>query len=177
MTIQLEVPIYRCNVAFFLETSVEDFKDFYKDNKDRIDEDDFKRIKEDIESEDVAGAVWTCGVDYICFIRNMKKKGHIDHELYHLTNTILTDRGVDHTRNDEPFAYFNEYLHDEFRNIVKNYWLKKDKTNETKSGTADSGSTEQCEESKEAQRRIHSNKKLGTRSTEITKVWCCNHIL
>lgn len=177
MIVALEIPIYRCDVAFFLETDVKEFEEFYKKNKANMDEEDFRDILKDFEDEDVAGAVWTCGVNYICFIKNMKKKGHADHELYHLTNTILTDRGVEHTRNDEPFAYFNEYLHDEFRDIVKKHWLKKDKSDETKSGTADSGSTEQCEESKEAQRRIHSSKELGTRPTKITKVWCCNHIL
>lgn len=164
MIIALDIPIYRCDVTFFMEPSIEEFKEFYKKNKDNIDEEDFKDILKDLEDEDVAGAVWTCGVNYICYVKNMKKKGHIDHELYHLTNTILTDRGVEHTRNDEPFAYFNEYLHDEFRSIIKEHWLKKTPTND-ETGTTGSGSTEQCKESKETQRRVHSSKKLGARTT------------
>lgn len=164
MIIALDIPIYRCDVVFFMEPSIEEFKEFYKKNKDNIDEEDFKDILKDLEDKDVAGAVWTCGVNYICYIKNMKKKGHIDHELYHLTNTILTDRGVEHTRNDEPFAYFNEYLHDEFRSIIKEHWLKKTPTND-ETGATGSGSTEQCKESKETQRRIHCSKKLGARTT------------
>lgn len=176
MIIALDIPIYRCGVAFFMEPNIEEFKEFYKKNKTNMDEEDFRDILKDLKDKDVAGAVWTCGVNYICCIKNMKKKGHIDHELYHLTNTILTDRGVEHTRNDEPFAYFNEYLHDEFRSIIKEHWLKKTPSND-ETGTTGSGSTEQCKKSEETQRRIYSSKKLGARSTEITKVWRCDHIL
>lgn len=176
MIIALDIPIYRCDVAFFMEPNIEEFKEFYKKNKTNMDEEDFRDILKDLKDKDVAGAVWTCGVNYICYIKNMKKKGHIDHELYHLTNTILTDRGVEHTRNDEPFAYFNEYLHDEFRSIIKKHWLKKTPSND-ETGTTGSGSPEQCEKNEETQRRIHSSKKLGARSTEITKMWRCDHIL
>lgn len=176
MIVTLGIPVYRCDVAFFMEPGIEEFKEFYKKNKNNMDEEAFRDILKDLEDKDVAGAVWTCGVNYICCIKSMKKKGHIDHELYHLTNVILTDRGVEHTRNDESFAYFNEYLHDEFRSIIKEYWLKKTSTND-EIGTTGSGSTEQRKESEEAQRRIHCSKKLGTRTAQVAKMWCCNHIL
>lgn len=177
MTIALSIPIYRCDVAFMLESTIEDFEGFYKDNKDKMSEEEYKSIKSDMEDNDVAGAVFTCGVNYIVFIRNMKKKGHVDHELYHLTNIILVDRGVEHTRNDESFAYFNEYFHDEFRDIEKNHWKNRNKKEDDKTGTTGSGDSEQCKENKETEGGVHSGEELGARSTQITKMWRCQHIL
>ena len=144
MIISSRVPIYRCDVAYFLETTVKELDEFYSMNKDNMDKDDYDAIKEDIQKEnEVGGAVYTCGVNYIIYIRNIKEKGHIDHELWHLTNSILIDRGVEHTRNDEPYAYLNEYLHDDFRDIVKQYKkaLKDEKAGRT-SGDGSGANTE-----------------------------------
>ena len=148
MIIALSIPIYRCDVAFFVETTVEDIKEFYKKNKQQMTLEEYNDIIEDIKDErTVGGAVYTVGVNYICYIRNAKKKGHTDHELWHLTNNILNDRGIEHTRTDEPYAYLNEYLHDEFRDIMRKYYNKKENDTYRKSG---SGDTEQHSEGKKA---------------------------
>lgn len=149
MIISMEVPIYRCDVAFFLEVTVEELDDFYKRNKKNLDEEDYNLLKKDIEdTEKVAGAVYTCGVNYIMYVRNTKNKGHCDHELWHLTNSILSQRGVEHTETDEPYAYLNEFLHNEFRSILIQF--KKDKNNEDAGGTsgACSGTDTEGEKSK-----------------------------
>lgn len=178
MIIALGIPIYRCDVAFFLNTTVDELEDFYKNNKDRVDSESYEVIKKDIKNaEEIGGAVYTCGVNYIVYIRDIRKKGYIDHELYHLTNTLLTDRGVEHSRNDEPFAYFNEYLHDEFRDMLKKYAKEIKAKKDDKTGETNSGSSEQSKESEEPQRRIHCSGKLGTKPAESPKVWRCNHIL
>lgn len=122
MIISSSIPIYRCDVAYMLESTIDELDEFYEKNKHNMDKDDYNTIKEDIKSTNtVAGAVYTCGVNYIVYIRNTKEKGHIDHELWHLTNSVLFDRGVEHTKCDEPYAYLNEFLHDEFRDILKQY--------------------------------------------------------
>lgn len=144
MIISSSIPIYRCDVAYFLESTVDELDEFYKKNTHNMDKDDYDTIKKDIESTDtVGGAVYTCGVNYIVYIRDTKKKGHIDHELWHLTNSVLFDRGVEHTRCDEPYAYLNEFLHDEFRDILKQYKkaLKDEKAGRT-SGDGSGTNTE-----------------------------------
>ena len=144
MIISSSIPIYRCDVAYFLESTVEELDEFYKKNRHNMDKDDYDTIKENIEKvNEVGGAVYTCGVNYIVYIRNTNKKGHIDHELWHLTNSVLMDRGVEHTKCDEPYAYLNEYLHDEFRDILRQFKkaLKDEKARRT-SGDGSGANTE-----------------------------------
>ena len=139
MIIALGVPIYRCDVAFFLETTIEELNTFYNKNKKNLDEEDYRLLRKDIEdTKKTGGAVYTFGINYIMYVRNTKEKGHCDHELWHLTNSILNDRGIEHTTTDEPYAYLNEWLHDEFRNILKDF--NKEKTNEKSRRTSGDGS-------------------------------------
>lgn len=129
MIISLEIPIYRCDVAFFLETTVDELGVFFNKNRKNLDEEDYRLLRKDIEdTKKTGGAVYTFGVNYIMYVRDTKEKGHYAHELYHLTNTILSQRGVEHTETDEPYAYLNEWLHDEFREILKQF--KEEKNNE-----------------------------------------------
>ena len=145
MIISMAIPIYRCDVAFFLETDVKELDDFYKRNKHNLDDEDYKLLKKDIEDrKKCGGACYTFGVNYIVYIRDTKKQGHCDHELWHLTNSILTDRGVEHSDLDEPFAYLNEYLHDEFREVLKQF--NKDKKDEKARRTAGESSGENKED-------------------------------
>lgn len=141
MIISLEIPIYRCDVAFFLETTVDELNTFYNKNKKNLDEEDYRLLRRDIEdTKKTGGAVYTFGVNYIMYVRNTKEKGHCAHELYHLTNTILSQRGVEHTETDEPYAYLNEWLHDEFREVLKQF--KEEKDNEKTGRTSGDGSGE-----------------------------------
>lgn len=129
MIISLEIPIYHCDVAFFLETTVDELGVFFNKNKKILDEEDYRLLRRDIEdTKKTGGAVYTFGVNYIMYVRNIKEKGHCAHELYHLTNTILSQRGVEHTETDEPYAYLNEWLHDEFEEVLKQF--KEEKNNE-----------------------------------------------
>lgn len=129
MIISLEIPIYHCDVAFFLETTVDELGAFFNKNRKNLDEEDYRLLRRDIEdTKKTGGAVYTFGVNYIMYVRDTKEKGHCAHELYHLTNTILSQRGVEHTETDEPYAYLNEWLHDEFREILKQF--KEEKNNE-----------------------------------------------
>lgn len=139
MIIALGIPIYRCDVAFFLETTIDELDAFYNKNRKNLDEEDYRLLRKDIEdTKKTGGAVYTFGVNYIMYVRNTKEKGHCDHELWHLTNSILSDRGVEHTSTDEPYAYLNEWLHDEFRNILKDF--NKEKKDEKAGRTSGNGS-------------------------------------
>lgn len=144
MIISLEIPIYRCDVAFFLETTVDELGAFFSKNRKNLDEEDYRLLRRDIEdTKKTGGAVYTFGVNYIMYVRNTKEKGHCDHELWHLTNSILNDRGIEHTTTDEPYAYLNEWLHDEFRNIIKDFNKeKKDEKSRRASGDVSGENTQ-----------------------------------
>lgn len=149
MTWSLEIPIYNCNVAFLIESNAEEVKEFYTQNKKKLSKEGYECIIKDIEDyEETGGATYSEGVDYLVYIRNVKEEDHMDHELYHLTNVILMDRGIAHTREDEPFAYLNGWLHKQWRQIKKDY-LKELK--DAKAGKSGSGSSEQCEKGQEAE--------------------------
>lgn len=154
MIFNIDIPIYRCSVAFFLETTVDELGVFYNKNRKCLDEEDYRLLRNDIEDTKKTGGVcYTFGVNYIVYIRDTKKMGHCDHELWHLTNSILMDRGVEHTLHDEPYAYLNEYLHDEFRNLMKDF--NKEKRNEKAGRTSGDGSGEH-QENQETDRGVHS---------------------
>lgn len=148
MIISLEIPIYRCDVAFFLETTVDELGAFFNKNRKNLDEEDYRMLRKDIEdTKKTGGAVYTFGVNYIMYIRNTKEKGHCAHELYRLTNSILSQRGVEHTETDEPYAYLNEWLHDEFREILKQFKEEKDNEKARRASGDGSGTNTEREKS------------------------------
>lgn len=147
MILAFKVPIYRAEVALFIATTVEEFEKFYKDNKKKITDEAYQQIKKDLADEDeTGGANYICGISYITYIRNPYDENSIAHELYHLTNNILTDRGVEHTLIDEPYAYLNGYLHTQWKECLKEY--KKEKKDEKARRTSGDGSGTNTEREK-----------------------------
>lgn len=128
MIVNVEIPIYRCHVAFLIETDIEELDDFAKRNAKKLQKDTFDCIKDDIKDyTSTRGATYSEGVDYLVYIRNADDDNTIAHELYHLTNVVLLDRGVEHTRTDEPYAYLNGFLHIEFKKVLKEFKKEKSK--------------------------------------------------
>jgi len=48
----------------------------------------------------------------------------VAHEIYHIVNRILMDRGIQHTYDDEPYAYLVGWLTNMYYNTLDE--LKKD---------------------------------------------------
>lgn len=122
MTYQIDVPIYKCSVIVLTATTEREFDSFYYKNVKAMTNDECDSIRESLRNVGDASA-WTQYLesgDVVVWFSNPWRDGDVVHELYHATNCILTHRGVEHTKDDEPFAYLLGYL-------VNEYWLLVDK--------------------------------------------------
>lgn len=114
----LNVPIYNTKVIFLVETSIEEFEDFYKECKDDFTDEEYESIREGIESGEFGGFVNNLKKrGYICYISENKVK-YYDHELCHVAARILKDRGIGLDANDEPFAYLKAWITKQYLQLI-----------------------------------------------------------
>lgn len=121
MIFDLEVPIYNCHIAFLVESTVEDFEEFYKNNKERLTEEEYKSIAEDIKDVvNVDGLTMrddkTC--DYLVYFRHPEHKDDVAHEIFHVANKILMARGVTFDADAEAWAYLIGWITKRFYEII-----------------------------------------------------------
>lgn len=120
---QLDVPIYDTNVLFLLETTTEEFTKFLdsEKNKQKIGDETIKEIFDDIADEQWGGTVWRVDNNsvYICLIKEANKVSYSTHELFHLADSILKDRGVEYTENNEALAYMVGWINEQYSYILE----------------------------------------------------------
>ena len=102
----------------------EDFELLYEDNKHKFNKEEYDGIVKDLENNSYAGFV-SCINDnsyFLCIKEEFIKNYYIViHELFHLTNHILWDRGVDLDKSGEAYAYLIGWLSEQYFNIIDNY--------------------------------------------------------
>lgn len=122
---QLDVPIYDTNVLFLLEITGEEFAEFLdnEENKQRIDDETIKKIFDDIADDRWGGTVWRVDNNsaYICLIKEANKVSYSTHELFHLTDSILKDRGVEYTENNEALAYMVGWVNEQYSYMLEEF--------------------------------------------------------
>ena len=122
---QLDVPIYGTNILFLLETTTEEFTEFLnnKKNKQRIGDETIKEIFNDIADEHWGGTVWRVDNNsaYICLIKEANKVFYNTHELFHLADSILKDRGVEYTETNEALAYMVGWINEQYSYILEEF--------------------------------------------------------
>ena len=93
---KLDVPIYDTNVLFLLEATEEEWAKFCskKTNKEKLHEEEIKEAN---------------GVSYST------------HELFHLADSILKDRGVEYTENNEALAYMVGWINEQYSYMLKEF--------------------------------------------------------
>lgn len=133
---QLDVPIYDTNVLFLLETTGEEFSEFLDNekNKQRIGDETIKEIFDDIADERWGGSVWRVDNNsaYICLIKEANKVSYNTHELFHLADSILKDRGVEYTENNEALAYMVGWINEQYDYMLDEFNKDKEAENEQK---------------------------------------------
>lgn len=133
---QLDVPIYDTNVLFLLETTGEEFSEFLdnEENKQRIGDETIKEIFDDIADERWGGSVWRVDNNsaYICLIKEANKVSYNTHELFHLADSILKDRDVEYTENNEALAYMVGWINEQYDYILDEFNKEKEAENEQK---------------------------------------------
>lgn len=122
---QLDVPIYDTNVLFLLETTAEEFAEFLDNekNKQRIVDETIKGIFDDIADERWGGTVWRVDNNsaYICLIKKANEVYYNTHELFHLADSILKDRGVEYTENNEALAYMVGWINEQYSFMLEEF--------------------------------------------------------
>ena len=133
---QLDVPIYDTNVLFLLETTGEEFAKFLDNekNKGKIVDETVKEIFDDIADKRWGGTVWRVDNNsaYICLIKEANKVSYNTHELFHLADSILKDRGVEYTENNEALAYMVGWINEQYSYMLEEF-NKEKKENEDES--------------------------------------------
>ena len=97
-----------------------------EDNPDKIDDELYKTLLDDILDEnscDAFCATSSNGGSYIIYIREgfEDKYRVVIHELFHLTNRILCDRGVYHKVTTKAWAYLIGWLSEQYFNILNKH--------------------------------------------------------
>lgn len=132
---QLDIPIYDTNVLFLLDVTGEEFAKFLdnEQNKSRITEEEIKSVFDDIKDDKWEGTLFPldCGA-YISLIKNAKDERCYTHELFHIADTILKDRGVEYTENNEALAYMIGWISKQYSYLLKEFNEKKTKENNEK---------------------------------------------
>lgn len=118
----LNIPLYKTTIVMIVESTPEEWENFYHLYEDKLTEDDYKCILKDIEDPSIcdgATIVFDKG-DYGVFIRHKDRVGDIAHEIFHVANKILCSRGVYHESDGEAWAYLIGYITEEFYKMLEN---------------------------------------------------------
>lgn len=121
----INVDIYLNCVVIAAGISVEDFDDLYERNKDKFSYGEYKQIRNDIENEKSCNGLTStldCGNIFVFIRKGQERKDlTVAHELYHATNRLLFRAGVNHDEDDEPFAYLDAWLTNEYYNRLDDF--------------------------------------------------------
>lgn len=122
---QLDVPIYDTNVLFLLETTGEEWAEFCskKANKEKLHEEEIKEVSDEVLNDAWGGSVVTLlnNGGYVTIIKDANYPTYYLHELYHTADRILKDRGVEHTEDDEAYAYMVGWLGQQYCDILAEF--------------------------------------------------------
>lgn len=121
---ELYVPIYGATILFMIETTDVEIDEFLRKdtNKSKFTNKEINSIVFDIaDTKGVAGTTMTLdkGGEYVVFIRDAHFAYYSMHELYHVADRILKHRGVEHTDDDEAYAYMVGWLAQEYKEMLK----------------------------------------------------------
>lgn len=122
---QLDIPIYDANVLFLLDVKGEEFAEFLdnKVNKSKINESEIKEIFDDIANDKWDGTLFRLnnGGNYVSLIKKADDVRNYSHELFHIADQILKDRGVEYTENNEALAYLVGWLNVQYGYILQEF--------------------------------------------------------
>lgn len=119
---QLDIPIYDTNVLFLLDVTGEEFAKFLDNevNKSKINESEIKAIFDDIENPKWDGTLFRLsGGNYVSLIKKADDVRNYSHELFHIADQILKDRGVEYTENNEALAYMVGWLNTQYSYVLE----------------------------------------------------------
>ena len=124
----VKVPLYKCQAAIMIESSLDEWKKFYavQSKEGLLTSSNDASVEEEFENK-TPGFVFATGLNtYVCYISDKEDKGLVAHELFHLANAILQDKCFIMDANCEAWAYLIEFLTNEYYYTVENFEQEKD---------------------------------------------------
>ena len=122
MIFQLDVPIYNTNVLFIVNPTSEEIQEFLDSttNKEKLTDEELKNLLKELDDVHYGGyTTWLDKGGYIVLLKEDYKIPSIyQHELFHVTNLILFDRGIEHTRIAEPYAYLIGWITEQYIDYI-----------------------------------------------------------
>lgn len=111
------IDVYRCTVIFIVGEDERELDLFYYDNVKRMTDEERNEIVSDMRNPRIDGCVLqTDSGSYIVWLSRFDNESVVAHEIYHVANKILCQRGVNHDADGEPWAYLIGHLTEVFYN-------------------------------------------------------------
>lgn len=118
----IDIPIFYTSVCFFIGGTKEDLDILKNDNPHKIDDEIYRQIIEDIDNSGKCDGFTTVMLDdsYFVYIKDGFELNPrvIIHEIFHVVNYTLTQRGVHHEETAETWAYLIGWLTEEYYKII-----------------------------------------------------------
>ena len=108
MIFQLDIPIYNTNCLFILEPTKEEMDEFLnnENNLSKLTNEEYKSLFNELDNTFSQGYTTTLNKgSYLIILKDSNNPVYYLHELFHLANFILWDRGVELNRGGEAYAY------------------------------------------------------------------------
>lgn len=115
----IDIPIYKCSVVILVDATLDDWEIFYGTHKNELTERDNINVADMYSERNTNGfCMQTEGGYYICHISDKENIGLVAHEIFHVANMLLADKGYKHDYCDEPEAYLIEFLINAFYHLI-----------------------------------------------------------
>ena len=103
----IDVDVWNTSIVFIVEPTIEEFERFYYNNTRRINDEEYKIMRKDIENPNSCTGFTMRVTDggFMVFLRNACNFLYVSHEIFHAVNGILLNRGVNIDEDGEPWAY------------------------------------------------------------------------
>ena len=116
----VDILLYKCSVVFIVDATEEDWAKFFETHKKELTEkDNINVIEAYNEKKSLGFCLQTDGGDYVCHISDKDNIGLVAHEIFHVANMLLSDKGYTADYLGEPTAYLIEFLINEFYKLFK----------------------------------------------------------
>lgn len=118
----INIDVYQTSVCICVGLDIKGLDDIKDDNPNKFDDEIYKQMKDDISNVDSCDGFASTLKDgsYLMYIREGHESDYrvVIHELFHITNKILFDRGVYYEESAEAWAYLIGYLAESYFNII-----------------------------------------------------------
>ena len=106
MNVCLELPSWQTRIIFFVDETEESLKKTLQLNKKNVTLAEVEELRDALKDDTIDGQVnsFVKG-GYYCMIKSPFEELCYSHEIFHVANRILVDRGVTHDGSAEPWAY------------------------------------------------------------------------